>query len=52
MPCCCGSAPASKASLLKAWAENGTPAVGLGLLRDGFANGDFGIVFERMNEAS
>ena len=52
VPCCCGSAPASKASLLKAWAENGTPAVALGLLKDGFANGDFGIVFERTNEAS
>ena len=25
VPCCCGSAPASKTSLLKAWAENGTP---------------------------
>ena len=25
---------------MKAWAENGTPAVGLGLLKEGFANGD------------
>jgi hypothetical protein len=52
VPCCCGSAPASKASLLNACAENATPAVGLGLLSDGFANGDFGIVFERTNDAS
>jgi hypothetical protein len=37
---------------LNAWAENGTPAVGFGLLGDGSANGDFGIVFERTNEAS
>jgi hypothetical protein len=37
---------------LKAWAEKGTPAVGLGLLSDGLANGDFGIAFERTNEAS
>ena len=52
VPCCCGSAPASNASLLKACAEKGTPAVGFGLLGDGFANGDFGIVFERTNDAS
>src|SRR5262245_5645972 len=52
VPCCPGSALACITSLLKAWAENGTPEVGLYCVPAGEANGDLGIVLLRSCEAS
>src|SRR5688572_1934355 len=52
VPCCAGSASACITSLLNAWAENGTPAVALGCMPPGPANGDLGMLLLRTCDAS